>query len=767
MRAALLTLLLLSLTFAQSYLMIVHNPNSQALTDFQVRAKLPSELKGQAISVRDLYGNTIPFCYETATGECTTDPTKGDGYVWVKVPSIPANGDAKLVVQVGENGAVKGDEVFEFYDDFNEYPNGAFDGGSKWIVSRYVGDELNECVIENGTLWLVRISRGRGCNIAAKNYKLKYNENKIVEIALRVRYSCTSPYINDGDGLVLIIDGRDNSPLNECWKGVYLQGQGIAIEVYTDSVDGNGYIGIGPHYAYCTPLDKPTSHVFGYQSVGLKDKYLQNGILEVSLTGTHLKVKYFSLGINNNLEERANFSHKLWDPHGKGLLIIGAGTGCSNCNNDISCKHPDSAHGIDWIRIRKYASESPKVTFQPYVSLPNHLWNSLTDSQKNAFLRCYSLIKNKELCLNAVKSMNPIHLNTILLTNCKALLPELVYLASKVKLCEPTRLSLLLLNTIAKMNCPNVTLPLIPNAGLERFVNCIVTKPPQQATFDSCIHKAVTNNTTLTYYNYLEAKEIWIAYEALYPWISSCSKGAQPTPSEVNATVKLVLPAQKVPSAQIMPKVSVNVSSTIASKVLAPYMRLENLYQEVSKSTGYKASVLKGPFQRNIRYLTDLAQVSDLLTRTTNLIEEAELLLNKTDSMLRKEITFDVIYGSMGLVQKAKVDLVIANNTIAQLERLIGTMEANKPAASCEYSKALKLTKEVLSAKNALEMYNIMMKIKKMGGLDYLVKCLISGTIDEIAKGFKVFKQSMAQRLNDDWEKANMYEKIVKELSLK
>ncbi len=129
--------ILLLLTFlsmalmAQSYYMIIYNPNSQELKDFQVRAKLPSDLVGKPIAIKDLSGNSVLFCYETSTGECTTNPAKGDGYIWVKVPSIPANGNVKLIVRSGTNGAVEGNKVFELYDDFNEY-NGISDNDVGW-----------------------------------------------------------------------------------------------------------------------------------------------------------------------------------------------------------------------------------------------------------------------------------------------------------------------------------------------------------------------------------------------------------------------------------------------------------------------------------------------------------------------------------------------------------------------------------------------------------------------------------------------------------
>ena len=119
MRALALLLAIASMLSAQTFLMIIHNPNSQALKGFQVRAQLPSVLQGKAISIT-YNGNPVPFCYETATGECTTDPAQGNGYVWVKVPYLPANGDVKLLVIAGTNGATKGDKVFIFCDDFNE-----------------------------------------------------------------------------------------------------------------------------------------------------------------------------------------------------------------------------------------------------------------------------------------------------------------------------------------------------------------------------------------------------------------------------------------------------------------------------------------------------------------------------------------------------------------------------------------------------------------------------------------------------------------------
>ena len=103
------------------------------------------------------------------------------------------------------NYAKSGDEVFDFYDDFD---SGTLDT-NKWEVSRYSGDTSNECVIEDGILWLVKKSNWKGCNIKAKGFTIKWYEKKTIEFRFKIDYVCGT--INDGDGMALVIDGRDNS----------------------------------------------------------------------------------------------------------------------------------------------------------------------------------------------------------------------------------------------------------------------------------------------------------------------------------------------------------------------------------------------------------------------------------------------------------------------------------------------------------------------------------------------------------------------------
>jgi len=97
------------------------------------------------IKILDSDGNPVPYCFEQTNGECNTNPTR---VMWVKVPSIPANGMATLkVVEDSVNNAVNGDKVFDFYDDFS----GTALDTTKWITT---SDAIYS--ISNGVLYLGR-----------------------------------------------------------------------------------------------------------------------------------------------------------------------------------------------------------------------------------------------------------------------------------------------------------------------------------------------------------------------------------------------------------------------------------------------------------------------------------------------------------------------------------------------------------------------------------------------------------------------------------
>ncbi|WP_457549805.1 DUF2341 domain-containing protein, partial [Archaeoglobus sp.] len=103
---------------AKTFKVVIHNPNDYALTDYQVRIDLSGYLSSpQYLKVPDSSGKLLKFTYEQSNGECGVNPTT---VIWVKVPYIPANGDTTIYVETSStNYAVKGDQVFDFYDDFN------------------------------------------------------------------------------------------------------------------------------------------------------------------------------------------------------------------------------------------------------------------------------------------------------------------------------------------------------------------------------------------------------------------------------------------------------------------------------------------------------------------------------------------------------------------------------------------------------------------------------------------------------------------------
>jgi hypothetical protein len=354
----------------------IYNPNNFDLTNYQVRIMLPQILRDKAIKVIGPGGQSLPFCYETATGECTTDYAKGDGYIWVKVPYLPAGQNVTLSIVAGSNGAVPGDQVFLFYEDFDSYANGAFNTNSKWTVNRYKGDTSTECVIENGVLWLVTKSMRRGCNIVARNFYVKSTDKVTVEMRFLVDYSYGA-YTNDGDGLTLIVDGNDTTPWCCCSKGVS-RIQGVAADIYTDDRTGNGWISVGPHTLTCVP--QAPANLISYASVGLKTANLNDGIISLSLNGTAAILKYTDLNASDGYVTLKLVRKIDWNVDGKGYLMIGAGTGCASLNG--VCQYDDSGHGVDWIRVRKYAPQEPIVyysTNKDYVLVAAYMGGSTID----------------------------------------------------------------------------------------------------------------------------------------------------------------------------------------------------------------------------------------------------------------------------------------------------------------------------------------------------------------------------------------------------
>lgn len=103
----------------------VASTDAAALTGFQVRVKLSTASFAYAAAKAN--GDDLRFSTDGTTIDVpywieSWDPT-GDSYVWLKVPSIPANGSTKVYVLYGDPAAAKasnGDATFELFDDFED-----------------------------------------------------------------------------------------------------------------------------------------------------------------------------------------------------------------------------------------------------------------------------------------------------------------------------------------------------------------------------------------------------------------------------------------------------------------------------------------------------------------------------------------------------------------------------------------------------------------------------------------------------------------------
>ena len=118
------------------------------------------------------------------------------------------------------------------------------------------------------------------------------------------------------------------------------------------------------------------------------------------------------------------------------------------------------------------------------------------------------------------------------------------------------------------------------------------------------------------------------------------------------------------------------------SAPLSPHLKLERLYQMVSNSTGYKALVLKGPFQRNVFYLTQLSSLADILIiRLNQFYKDLNSSLVTVKGLMNEEPTLNVVYKIMSLIQRAKADLALIKMLLSQADQM--KEEHDGQQASC------------------------------------------------------------------------------------
>jgi len=125
--------------------------SGSTLTDYQIRIDLNSS--NFDFSKANPDGSDIRFTDSDGTTLLSYwiekwDSVNEEAVVWVKVPSIPANGSATIYMYYGNSSATDesdGDSTFPFFDDFED---GVIDS-NKWSIT---ADQEGAVVEENGTL---------------------------------------------------------------------------------------------------------------------------------------------------------------------------------------------------------------------------------------------------------------------------------------------------------------------------------------------------------------------------------------------------------------------------------------------------------------------------------------------------------------------------------------------------------------------------------------------------------------------------------------
>jgi len=125
----------------------IHENSGETLRDYQVLVELygsdfPGEAQpdGDDIRFTDAYGRELSYWIEEF------DAGSKRAKIWVKVPEIPANGEAGVTMWYGNSGVGSGSDgeaVFEFFDDFKSgsvsdrwsVTSGTFEASTDYAVS--------------------------------------------------------------------------------------------------------------------------------------------------------------------------------------------------------------------------------------------------------------------------------------------------------------------------------------------------------------------------------------------------------------------------------------------------------------------------------------------------------------------------------------------------------------------------------------------------------------------------------------------------------
>ncbi len=227
---------------------------------------------------------------------------------------------------------------------------------------------------------------------------------------------------------------------------------------------------------------------------------------------------------------------------------------------------------------------------------------------------------------------------------------------------------------------------------------------------------------------------------------------------------------------ELCPAITVTKTVTVTETVSKPVTRsfisksfeeLIKIYNEVSNSLGFKAILLKAPFQRNVLYLSTLERLNNLYNKLLSFNKDLSKTIERLRDLSEERPTFKNVYEMVSLVQRAKVDIAMKLNTLKEMGELVKEMEASVPSVSCEPNKAKEIILGILNAKTIKEIAKYRAEASKMGGLDAVVKCLIKKAMLDSMKRYEELKVTVENELRRYMSEVKKYEAILKYLSVR
>ncbi len=110
----------------------------------------------------------------------------------------------------------------------------------------------------------------------------------------------------------------------------------------------------------------------------------------------------------------------------------------------------------------------------------------------------------------------------------------------------------------------------------------------------------------------------------------------------ITTTVTKTIPCTPITITQAMTVANEGITN-ISSPLISPFEQLTKIYNKVSQSSGYKATLLKGPFQSNIAYLPTMAQLNDMYRRFITFENDLKESIDEFKLLLVKEPNFQAL----------------------------------------------------------------------------------------------------------------------------